>query len=187
MFWKALKLFILITLLTGIVYPLMITFIAEIIMPNRSSGSLILLNEKKIGSELIAQPFTDDKYFWPRPSAIRYNPLHSGGSNLGPTNRNLKNQIEKKITNLHLTKDQIQNYPLELLFASGSGLDPHISEEAAYYQFDRVAKARALSVQDKNRLIEQMKQLKEGNTFGFLGPNYFNVLKLNIMLDEKFP
>lgn len=160
-------------LLTGFAYPLLITFIARMSMPEQANGSLIFENDKLIGSKLIAQKFTEDKYFWPRPSAIDYKPIPSGGSNLGPTSSKLKEIVaeRKKLVG--------ESAPVEMLYASGSGLDPHISMQNAYYQMDRVAKARGI---DKAQLQEKIDSFVEGK---FLGPKYVNVLLLNQELDAN--
>ena len=161
----ALKLFLLMTLLLGLAYPLLITAIATLTMPFQAHGSLL-----KNGSSLIAQDTERERDFWPRPSAINYNPLPSGGSNLGPTSQKLKELIEVR------KKKFGENAPPELLYASGSGLDPHISLQAAYYQIPRVAKARSISEEE---LKKQIDALAEGKQLGFLGPRYVNVQLLN--------
>lgn len=176
-FLNALKIFILMTLLLGIVYPLFITLIAYFSMPHLSNGSLLQKDQQTIGSILIAQKTSQDNYFWPRPSAIDYDPLKpSGGSNLGPTSQKLKGAINER-------KQKIgQQAPAELLYASGSGLDPHISLATAYFQIPRIAKARSINEDDLKKLIEAK---AEGKRFGFLGPRYVNVLLLNQALDDR--
>lgn len=175
-FKTAVKMFIFMTILTGIVYPLVITGIAQLTMPSLANGSLIQRGDRIIGSALIAQQTTDDRYFWPRPSAIDYDPLKpSGGSNLGPTSLKLKETVEER-------KQKVGGQaPAELLYASGSGIDPHVSMETAYFQMPRVAKARSMNEPELKNWIDS---LTEGRQFGFLGPRYVNILLLNQTLDE---
>jgi potassium-transporting ATPase KdpC subunit len=172
----AINLFILIVLLTGVIYPLLILLIAQTTMSHLANGSLIQTGDRIMGSALLAQKTSDDRYFWPRPSAIDYNPIHpSGGSNLGPTSQKLKEIVNKR-------KEQLgAQAPPELLYASGSGLDPHISLETAYFQIPRVAKARSM---DEAELKDLIHSLLEAHWFGFLGPSYVNVLLLNQSLDD---
>lgn len=173
----ALKIFIFMTILTGIVYPLLITAIAQFTMPTLANGSLIRHGEKIIGSALIAQNMTADRYFWPRPSAIDYDPMKpSGGSNLGPTSRKLQEIIEER------KKKAGDHAPAEILYASGSGLDPHISLETAYFQIPRVAKARSKKEEDLKNLVDSLSDRKQ---FGFLGTDYINVFILNLALEDR--
>lgn len=166
------------TLLVGVFYPLFITVVSDLIMTENARGSLIKVNEKIIGSRLIAQKFVTDAYFWPRPSATDYKPLApAGGSNLGPTSKKLKEQIAERIKTL---KTDPMSVPAELVYASGSGLDPEITERAAYFQITRIAKARGITnlVNLKffiDSLVEEY------------GKGYLNVLLLNIALDKQFP
>lgn len=165
------------TVLTGLVYPLLITGIVQLTMPKLANGSLIYEGDQIIGSALIAQNAIENRYFWPRPSAINYDPIKpSGGSNLGPTSQKLKEVVEKRRQKIG---DQA---PTELLYASGSGLDPHISLEAAYFQIPRVAKARLMDEAELKKMIDH---LSEGKQFGFLGAQYVNVLILNQALDRE--
>lgn len=184
MFWTACKIFLAMTLLVGCVYPLLITGIAKLIMPYQANGSLIFDNGQVRGSQLIAQPFTEEKYFWPRPSAFNYNTLRSFGSNLGPTSRKLKEQVEQRAQKLAQSDPHSTPIPSDLLYASGSGLDPHISLPAAYFQIDRIARARSLTPQDQEKLRDLIHELAEG-TSGVLGPRYINVLLLNMQLDKQ--
>lgn len=173
----ALRMFILMTLLTGIIYPVLIIVIAQLTMPALANGSFINKNEQIIGSSLIVQNMTEDRYFWPRPSAIDYDPMKpSGGSNLGPTSQKLKDTVKERQQKLG------QNAPTELLYASGSGLDPHINLESAYFQIPRIAKARSISEEKLKNLIDS---LKEGKQLGFLSSFYVNVLLLNLALDNS--
>ncbi len=169
---SALKLFLTLTVVTGLLYPILVTLIAKGTMPNQANGSLLVNQEQLIGSLLIAQNAGEPQYFWARPSAIGYDPLKpSGGSNLGPTSQKLKDLVIKREQHLG------EGAPSELLYASGSGLDPHITLEAAYFQIPRVAQARSIS---EERLKELIDSLAEG---GVLGPSYVNVLKLNWALN----
>ncbi len=129
----ALKVFTLLTLLTGIIYPLFVTVVSQIAFNEKANGSLIIKEDKVIGSELVGQSFKQDKYFWPRPSAIEYNPLPSGGTNLGSTSSTFKQQVEERVK---------LGFTDECLFASASGLDPHISFNAANSQLNRIVNAR---------------------------------------------
>lgn len=183
---KTTKTLIWLTALTGVAYPLLILGIAQIAMPKSAGGSLIYKDGKPIGSELIAQNFQNNSYFWPRPSAIDYNPMKSGGSNLSPTSRTLKEIIEKRKKGLSASHSSDWLFiPSDLLFASGSGLDPHISPEAAYYQVVRVAKARNLTDQQEElyNLIDRMTIRKPYKLFG---KSCVNVLLLNLALDQTF-
>lgn len=173
----AIKFFLIMTVLTGFIYPFMITGIVQLTMPKLANGSLIQKGDQTIGSALIAQSNTSDRYFWPRPSAIDYDPIKpSGGSNLGPTSQKLKDIVKER-------KQKVGNdAPSELLYASGSGIDPHISVETAYFQAARVAKARSTTEKELKQLIDS---LSEGDRFGFfLRYRYINVLLLNQALDE---
>lgn len=176
-FKTAVKVFVFMTLLTGLLYPLLITGIAQLAMPKRANGSLVWKGGKIVGSALIAQNITDKRYFRPRPSAIDYDPVKpSGGSNLGPTSRKLKEIVKERQQKVG------QDAPPELLYASGSGLDPHISLEAAYFQIPEVAKARSVNEDVLKNLIDS---LGEGKKLGFLGSSYVNVQLLNQALDEQ--
>jgi potassium-transporting ATPase KdpC subunit len=182
-FWHCLRLYIWMAILTGILYPLLITIIALFSMHPQATGSIISRKGKAVGSQLIAQKFTKDKYFWPRPSAVDYNPLPSGGSNLGPISAELKKNVDERAVIISKTHANVarNKIPSELLFASGSGLDPHISPEAALFQVERVAKARKMEASVIKKLIHKM---TEKRLLGFLGQNCVNVLSLNIALDE---
>lgn len=180
--WNNVRMFLWMTFLTGIIYPLLITAIAQLTMKQKADGDFLSSKETLVGATLIAQKFESDKYFWARPSSVNYNPLPSGGSNLGPTSAALKKAVEErqeKIVNAHhVDKAKI---PAELLFASGSGLDPHIHVATAYFQIERIAKSRGIESQDLMGLVDHM-IIKR--SFGFLGEEYINVLVLNKALDE---
>lgn len=180
----ACKLIIIITIITGIIYPGVVMVLSQLIFPSQANGSLIIKNSKIIGSELIGQFFDDPKYFWGRPSAtlnFPYNALFSGGSNLSVNNINLITTINKRIDFLKKYNTKNISIPMELLMASGSGLDPHISPTAALYQVQRIAKTRNLS---ENILKKLINNLTETPQFGLLGVPKINVLRLNLALDE---
>ena len=173
------------TILTGVLYPLVITGVAQVIFPHQANGSLIVQNGKMVGSELIGQSFDDPRYFWGRLSATSpfpYNASESTGSNLGPTNPALTEGVKARIAALKVA-DPANNSPIpvDLVTASGSGLDPNISIAAALYQVPRVAKARGLSEEVVISLVEHYTQSQQ---FGLLGESRVNVLELNLALDE---
>lgn len=178
--------FLWLTLLTGIAYPLLITLLAQLTMRHQAQGSFLTVNDKVVGSELIGQEFKSEKYFWGRPSAHAYDPLQSGGSNYGPTSKDLKKLIEdrrKTILSSHSIDDP-RLIPSELLYASGSGLDPHISPSTAYFQVERVANARGIQ---KEKIEALIKKSTKRRGLGFLGEPVVNVLKLNSDLDSISP
>jgi K+-transporting ATPase ATPase C chain len=178
-------LFMALTLLTGVVYPTAVTIFAQLIFPGQANGSLIPASDgTSVGSVLIGQPFSDPKYFWPRPSAtsdFRYNAMASGGSNLGPTNPDLIKQVAERVKVFRETGIQVQ-LPADLVMASGSGLDPHISPEAALIQVPRVARERKVSEEKVFNLVQIH---LEGRQFGLLGAPRVNVVKLNLALDRS--
>jgi potassium-transporting ATPase KdpC subunit len=182
----SLKIFLFFTLLTGIIYPLFVTGIAQLVFPSNANGSLIIKDNKTIGSELIGQEFDSSIYFTSRPSAVSYNPLPSGGSNYGLTNLKLRDLVaERKKQFVAFNQlDSLTNIPSEMLFASASGLDPHISPQAALLQLERIAKARDFNVSQKNRLIQSIADVTEGPQFFCLGVERINVLLLNLELDR---
>ncbi|OGO63923.1 MAG: potassium-transporting ATPase subunit C [Chloroflexi bacterium RBG_19FT_COMBO_50_10] len=173
------------TLLLGVLYPLLITGIAQVIFPHQANGSLIVQNGQVVGSELIGQSFDDPRYFWGRPSATSpfpYNAAASTGSNLGPTNPVLLEDVKTRIATLNATDPtNILPIPVDLVTASGSGLDPDINVAAALYQVPRVAKARGLSEEIVRALVDRY---TVGRQFGVLGELRINVLELNLALDE---
>jgi K+-transporting ATPase ATPase C chain len=180
------KYFVLITILTGVVYPLFITAVSVIIFPAKANGSMIEKDGKIIGSELIGQKFTSNKYFWPRPSAIDYNPMPSGGSNLGPTSAALKKAFDdrKKDFVEKNSISSISTIPNEMFFASASGVDPHISPESAMLQVDRIVKARGFNSEQKVKVTGLIESLSQYPQLGFLGNSVVNVLLLNLGLDK---
>jgi potassium-transporting ATPase KdpC subunit len=182
----SIKLFLVLTLLAGIIYPLIISAISIFLFPNQANGSMITLNGKIVGSKLIGQKFVTEKYFWSRPSAIDYNPFPSGASNLAPTSAALKNLYETRketFAKSNLIKNS-KMIPNEMLFASGSGVDPDITPEAAFLQVERICNFRKFSVTQKNELIRTINQLIENSQIGFLGERRINVLLLNMELDK---
>jgi len=181
----ALKFLLAMTVLTGIVYPLAMTGLAQVSFPSKANGSLIMINNKIIGSELIGQKFDSTIYFWSRPSAIGYNPIPSGASNYGPTSDTLRKLVTSR-RNLfsEINSVDIAAIPKEMVFASASGLDPHISPKAAQMQVNRVAAARSFNEKQKEELLKVISDLTEPLQFGLLGEERINVLKLNLALDN---
>jgi potassium-transporting ATPase KdpC subunit len=183
----ALRIFLFFTLLTGVAYPLLVTGIAQLFFPLKANGSIIYNGNKPIGSSLIGQLFDSSAiYFISRPSAISYNPLPSGGSNYGLTSRKLKEQFElrkKQFISDNLLDGQTE-IPSEMLFASASGLDPHISPEAALLQVNRICMARHFSDLQKTHLKKIIYQITEPPQFLCLGQERINVLLLNLETDK---
>lgn len=181
----ALVSFAVLTALTGVAYPLVVTGIAQAAFPHEAAGSLLRIDGKVVGSELIGQNFTDPKHFWGRPSATApfpYNAGASGGSNQGPLNPALTDAVKSRIEALRAAEPgDTQPVPVDLVTASASGLDPHISVAAALYQVPRVARTRGLPADVVQKLVEQH---TEGQRLGFLGEPRVNVLKLNLALDK---
>jgi potassium-transporting ATPase KdpC subunit len=182
----AARLLLVLTVLTGILYPVTITLAANILFPAQANGSLIVRDGQVIGSALIGQSFTSERYFWPRPSAIDYNPLPSGGSNLGPTSAALQAKVIERAAAIrqanHLAEDAA--IPTDLLFASGSGLDPHISPDAARLQTERVATARGFTPAQRDQLAALIERSIEPPQLGVLGEPRINVLLLNLVVDQ---
>jgi potassium-transporting ATPase KdpC subunit len=181
----ALRMLVALTALTGVAYPLLITGIAQVVFPHAANGSLIVANGKTLGSELIGQPFDDPKYFWSRPSGTSpqpYNGASSSGSNQGPLNPALADAVKDRIKALRdADPGNDAPVPVDLVTASASGLDPHISVAAAQYQVQRVAKARGLDVGKVRAIVDAH---TEGRTFGLLGEPRVNVLESNLALDS---
>jgi K+-transporting ATPase ATPase C chain len=176
--------FLLLTLLTGIAYPLLVTGISQLIMPGKANGSLIVKDGKPVGSSLIGQSFSDPKYFWGRPSStgpMPNNASASSGSNQGPTNPALMDAVKGRVQALRdADPGNMQPVPVDLVTASASGLDPHISPAAAEYQLARVARLRSLSADAVRKLVAEH---TGGRQFGILGEPRVNVLELNLALD----
>ncbi len=180
----ALTMLLLLTVLTGLIYPLAVTGLAQVFFPDQANGSLIVQDGKVVGSKVIGQYFDKPEYFWGRPSATApfpYNAAASGGSNLGPTNPVLIDAVKARVAALRaVDPGNDLPIPIDLVTASGSGLDPHISSAAALYQAKRVARARGL---DENFVLVLVSQHTEGRQFGLLGESRVNVLMLNLALD----
>jgi K+-transporting ATPase ATPase C chain len=184
--FPALRMLVVLSLLTGIAYPLLMTGIAQIAFPHAANGSLIVDHGKIVGSSLVGQPFDDPKYFWSRPSAtspMPYNGAASSGSNQGPRNPALADAVKDRIKALRdADPDNRTAVPIDLVTASASGLDPHISVAAAQFQTARVARARGLPIADVQSLVSAH---TKGRTFGILGEPRVNVLALNLALDRS--
>lgn len=184
MFRTSILMLAILTLLTGVVYPLAVTALAQVTFSNQADGSLLVRDGKAVGSSLVGQPFGGARYFWGRPSATSpapYNAASSGGSNLGPLNPTLKGNVASRIKSLRETDPSIGKVPVDLVTSSGSGLDPHISPAAAEAQVPRVAKATGKSEDEIRRLVALH---TEGRQLGFLGEPRVNVLLLNLALDR---
>jgi K+-transporting ATPase ATPase C chain len=183
-----LRINIFLTLVLGVIYPLAITGICQVVFPRQANGSLIAANGNVIGSELVGQNFTKPEYFQPRPSAAGndgYDATASGGSNYGPTNQKLIDRVKASVDKFRKENPDFQGpIPADLVTASASGLDPHLSPDSVLAQVPRVAKARGISGDRLNQLVAQ---LTEPPDLGLLGEARINVLKLNLALDRQFP
>lgn len=187
--WRpALTLFVVLSLVTGLAYPLVVTGVAQAVFPAQANGSLIVLDGKTVGSALIGQPFADPGHFWSRPSAtgpMPYNAANSGGSNLAPTAPALTDAVKARVEALRAADPgNTAPVPVDLVTTSASGLDPHISRAAADYQAARVARVRGLPLARVRALVEQY---TEGRALGFIGEPRVHVLKLNLALDAMAP
>jgi K+-transporting ATPase ATPase C chain len=173
------------TVLLGIIYPLLVTGIAQVAFPSQANGQLIKRNGELIGSSIIGQGFTSAGYFHSRPSAAGngWDAANSGGSNLGPTNRNLINRVKSDVAYNQADNPGIP-VPIDLVTTSASGFDPHITPAAAEFQLPRIAKARGISVEQLKALVAKHTEARQ---LGFLGEVRINVLELNLDLEEKFP
>lgn len=177
----AITLLALLTVITGVIYPLTVTGLAQVLFLHQANGSLIVIDGKTYGSKLIGQQFDDPKYFWGRPSAAGYNASASSGSNLGPMNPSLEEVVQARIDALHAADpNNPLPIPVDLVTASASGLDPHISVASALYQVSRVASARGWSEAQVTSLVEKF---TEGRQFGIFGEPRVNILLLNLALD----
>jgi potassium-transporting ATPase KdpC subunit len=173
------------TVVFGIIYPLAVTGVSQLLFPVQANGSLIVRNGQVVGSHLIGQTFSSDQYFHSRPSNAGngYDPLASGGSNLGPTNQTLVSRVAQDVTK-YQRENPGQPIPADLVTSSGSGLDPDISPASAEFQVDRVAKARGVSPDQIRTLVAKHSQ---GRQLGVFGEARVNVLELNLDLDDNFP
>jgi potassium-transporting ATPase KdpC subunit len=173
------------TILLGIIYPLVVTGLAQLIFPKQANGQLIQKDGKTVGSSIIAQGFSSPGYFHPRPSFAGngYDPTNTNGSQLGPTNQKLIDRVKGDVSNAH-TENPTAPVPIDLVTGSASGLDPHITPETAEFQLPRVARERGATVEQLGALIQKH---TEDRQFGFLGEPRVNVLELNLELDERFP
>ncbi len=171
------------TVVAGILYPLTLTVFAQLVFRDQANGSLVERDGKIVGSALLAQQFQGDKYFWPRPSAATYGTMPSGASNYGPTSANLQKNVDSNLAALRTAHKLPADAPVpaDLVFASASGVDPHISPEGARFQIARVAAARGLGVDQVTALVEKF---IEPPQWGFLGEARVNVLLLNLALDQ---
>lgn len=183
-----LKMMLALTVLTGLIYPGVVTGLCQILFPAKANGSLIVANGQVIGSELIGQSFKKPEYFQPRPSAAGsdgYDPTASGASNLGPTNQKLADRVKDSIAGFRKNNpDYTGPIPADLVTSSGSGLDPHISPASAEAQAPRIAKARGIAVEQVRDLIARHTKERD---LGFLGEPRVNVLEINLSLDKNFP
>jgi len=183
--WISIRMMLVTTAILGLGYPLAVTGLAQVLFPTRANGQLIERDGKLVGSRIIGQPFSSPRYFHSRPSAagIGYDPMDSGGSNLGPTNRQLIERVHEAVLKLEEEHPR-EPVPVDLVTASGSGLDPDITPAAAEFQVRRVARARGISEADVRKLVAAH---TDGRDFGIFGEPRVNVLELNLDLDYSFP
>ena len=184
----SLKVLLAFTVITGFFYPVIVTILSQIVFPGQANGSLIHNHQLIIGSKLIGQKFESDRYFWSRPSAIDYQPLPSGGSNFSPTSQKLKELYEQRKSTF-IQKNGLNRatkIPVEMVFASASGLDPHISVRSAELQAERIARARGFNADERKKMLETINKFREGPSLFFGDESRVNVLLLNIELDKMF-
>jgi K+-transporting ATPase ATPase C chain len=181
----ALRMLLLLTCITGVAYPLAVTAVAHVAFPSQAEGSLLWKDGQVVGSSLIGQAMEEDRYFWPRPSAVGYDPLPSGGSNLGPTSEQLRRLRASRAETLRQANGLSGEVtlPVDLLDASASGLDPDISPAAAFLQIDRVARAREYDSSQRQELRALVERATNLPQFGLFGETRVNVLQLNLALD----
>ena len=182
---RSLRVLLTLTIVTGFLYPILIAVIARVVFPKRAEGSLLERDGVTVGSSLLAQKFESDRYFWPRPSAVDYNPLPSGATNFGPTSDTLRRVVEFRRA-AFISRNQLGLtviVPNDMLFSSGSGLDPEISPESAFLQVDRVARARHFDERQKSALRELVVRSVRSPQFRILGMARVNVLSLNLAID----
>jgi potassium-transporting ATPase KdpC subunit len=186
MFKRAVKMLLWMVLITGIAYPVLVTLMGQLLFPLKANGSFISVNQKIVGSKLIGQQFIDDKYFWGRPSASGYQSMQSGGSNLGHISATLKQLVKTRQTRLKSTAEMgdSNTIPTYLLFASGSGLDPHLTMDAIEFQKNRVSKVRGFNEKKQQKLEDLIQEKTIKRALGFLGQPHINVLELNLAVDQ---
>jgi len=183
--WISIAMTVVTTVLLGLIYPLVVTGLAQMLFPHKANGQLVVKNGKVIGSKIIGQGFSGPRYFHSRPSAAGngYDAANSGGSNLGPTNQKLLNRVKSDVASAQAANPAV-SVPIDMVTTSASGLDPHITPANAEFQLSRVAKARAISVEQVQAVVSKH---TEGRQFGILGEPRINVLELNLDLDRQFP
>ena len=183
--WISIAMTVVTTVLLGLIYPMVVTGLAQVIFPDKANGQLILKNGKVIGSRIIGQGFSGPRYFHSRPSAAEsgYDAADSGGSNLGPTNQKLLDRVKGDVSAAQAENPGAQ-VPVDMVTTSASGLDPHITPANAEFQLPRVAQARGISVEQVKAVVSKH---TEGRQFGILGEPRINVLELNLELDRQFP
>ena len=183
--WISIAMTVVTTVLLGLIYPLVVTGLAQMLFPHKANGQLVVKNGKVIGSKIIGQGFSGPGYFHSRPSAAGngHDAANSGGSNLGPTNQKLLNRVKTDVAGAQAANPAV-SVPIDMVTTSASGLDPHITPANAEFQLSRVAKARAISVEQVQAVVSKH---TEGRQFGILGEPRINVLELNLDLDRQFP